>query len=404
MSPADSDSDPDQMWLDENVWTPPFRLPITGVQVLTPQSPPPEFIPGRGFATYLASQATSSMLPSSSNSMLVRAPSCIPFQCPRLCPRSPSLEGPNTCSLLLMVLRVKEFQSYFPDYLAKLTLEEFGKPPYPRYLQTLLTAEFLCLLTEFKSISILPVRAQETPVHTSAPMSEPEQSSVDIEWDDSQPLIELVHPPSESAPLVLASLPIVADLMLAPCAASRLAPTENEHRLAPTDGLNEQNIVHRPIAEPSLIARYRLVPFCPPECLEDAPLLTESVPQTALITDNHSPLYNANGYSLSYVTATSARLKFSLTPEPHFRSHRNAHLTQCLDTEGIPMRIPLNTIFELGDLLMLWTCYEVDYNHPLVTSFMVHDAASFRLRIVISVCYEAGHLTLLSEPLPDTED
>ncbi len=67
------------------------------------------------------------------------------------------------------------------------------------------------------------------------------------------------------------------------------------------------------------------------------------------------------------------------------------------------MRIPLHTIFELGDLLMLWTCYEVDYNHPLVTSFVAHDAASFRLRVVISISYDAGHLTLLSELLSEDE-
>ncbi len=36
-------------------------------------------------------------------------------------------------------------------------------------------------------------------------------------------------------------------------------------------------------------------------------------------------------------------------------------------------------------------------------SFVVHDAASFHLRVVISVSYDNGHLTLLSEPFPDNE-
>ncbi|MCP4602330.1 MAG: hypothetical protein GY847_17740, partial [Proteobacteria bacterium] len=62
------------------------------------------------------------------------------------------------------------------------------------------------------------------------------------------------------------------------------------------------------------------------------------------------------------------------------------------------MRFPLNMIFQLGDLLMLWTCYEVEYNYPLVTSFIVHNSASFRLRVVVSVLYDSGRLTFLSEP------
>ncbi len=120
--------------------------------------------------------------------------------------------------------------------------------------------------------------------------------------------------------------------------------------------------------------------------------------------DNHSPLYNANGYTVFHVTATSAHLSFSLTPEPHFRFHRNARLMHRSETEGILMRFPLNMIFQLGDLLMLWTCYEVEYNYPLVTSFIVHDATAFRLRVVISVRYDNSRLSLLSEPLPDNEN
>ncbi len=67
------------------------------------------------------------------------------------------------------------------------------------------------------------------------------------------------------------------------------------------------------------------------------------------------------------------------------------------------MQFPLNMIFQLGDLVMLWTCYEAEHNYPLVTSFVTHDAASFHLRVVISIGYENGRLTFLSAPLPDNE-
>ncbi len=47
---------------------------------------------------------------------------------------------------------------------------------------------------------------------------------------------------------------------------------------------------------------------------------------------------------------------------------------------------------------MLWTCYKAERNYPLVTSFVTHDAASFRLRVAISIQYKNGSLTLLSAP------
>ncbi len=69
--------------------------------------------------------------------------------------------------------------------------------------------------------------------------------------------------------------------------------------------------------------------------------------------------------------------------------------------QGIPIRMPLDAIFEQADLLMLWTCHTARYNCLFVASFVVHDAALFRLRIIISLAYDSGHLLLLSQP--DTE-
>ncbi len=62
------------------------------------------------------------------------------------------------------------------------------------------------------------------------------------------------------------------------------------------------------------------------------------------------------------------------------------------------MRFPLNTIFQIDDLFMLRTCYESEHNYPLITSFVIHNSASFRLRIVMTVRYDAGQLIFLSEP------
>ncbi len=49
------------------------------------------------------------------------------------------------------------------------------------------------------------------------------------------------------------------------------------------------------------------------------------------------------------------------------------------ETGGIPLHVPINMILGHGDLLMLWTAYETDFDYPLVTSFVIHDAAQFRL-------------------------
>ncbi len=269
LSPDDNNNnDVDLIWLDESVWAPPFRIPNINARVPLPQPLPPEFTPGRGFATYPIRptlQAPLSTTSSSFSNPPVRALSRAPLQCPHSRQRSPSPECPDTCSPLLMVLHVKPLQFYFPDYLAELTLEEFGRPPYPTYLQSLLTADFLHLLTEPESVSVPPISVEVMPVLASAPDSQ--ESSVVIEWDDQQPLIELIHPSSESAPFPFVPPPIVADstVMSAPHATARPAPTENEHHLAPTNRLTEQNSTHRAFPEPTPIPRYCLAPFRPPE-------------------------------------------------------------------------------------------------------------------------------------------
>ncbi len=168
------------------------------------------------------------------------------------------------------------------------------------------------------------------------------------------------------------------------------APTSvTERHPAPTDRLTEQNnfvsIPRAPI-EPLPSTRIRITPFRPPEQLEIAPPnLPNIVPQTVLIVDNHTPLYNANRYKVSQVTATVARLRFTLTSEWCFRSHRNARIMHRSETEGIPMRLPLNMILQHGDLLMLWTASETSFDYLLVTSFVVHDETLLRRRVAILV-------------------
>ncbi|MCP4606511.1 MAG: hypothetical protein GY847_39385, partial [Proteobacteria bacterium] len=252
--PDDNDNnDVDPIWFDESIWTPPYRLMnINARASLPPLSSPPEFVPGRGFTTYPIRPALQA--PSMATSLSVSVPPirALPralLQCSCLRQRSSSPERPDSCSPLLMVLHVQALQSYFPDYLAELTLKEFGRPPYPKYLRSLFTDDFLHLLTEPVLVSVLSVSSEPVPAPTTVP--DLPESSIVIEWDDQQPLIELIHPSAESAPSFPVSPPIVADsVMSAPRATACLAPTENEHRLARTEGLNKPNFARRALPEP----------------------------------------------------------------------------------------------------------------------------------------------------------
>ncbi len=84
--------------------------------------------------------------------------------------------------------------------------------------------------------------------------------------------------------------------------------------------------------------------------------------------------------------------------------HRNAQITHTSETEGILLHILINMILQHGDMLMLWTAFETTFDYQLVTSFVVHDAALFHLRVAISVAYDDGRLHLLLEPDSEHED
>ncbi len=179
-----------------------------------------------------------------------------------------------------MVLRVKQFQFYFPKYLAELTLAEYGRPPYPNWLEELFSSKFLRLLIEPTSVSV--ESAENPSVGVSVP--ETEESTVVIHWNDDQPP-ELIRSSSESA-----EVPIVSPPSSALRTISSPAPTKNEHRLAPTNRLNEPNLASRVRVEPSPIARYRIAPFRPLERLEDAPSIVDTAPQTSLVMDRRSTM------------------------------------------------------------------------------------------------------------------
>ncbi len=179
--PYDSEDDADPMWFDESVWLEPYRLPFINAQAPIQQLPP-QFIHGHRFATYPAHPALQALLPRYIPLPLTPSLPRVPFvHAPLQHQHSPSPEHPATCSPLLMVLQKEVFLPYFPDLLAEEVLKEFSRPPYPKYVTKLLTADFLRILTDQGPVSIQPVTAESVPVHAPVPAPELEESSVIIE-------------------------------------------------------------------------------------------------------------------------------------------------------------------------------------------------------------------------------
>ncbi len=350
-------SQEDIAWQNDSNWTEGYQTPTTYARPLVEQ-PLPRFITGHGFARHLVHpipHAHAPVYPSPYAPFSRR-----PFRQTSVRPVR-AFECPKHVSPLEAVMSKDEgvLLKFYPDIIAEALIEEFGMPPYPQYIVQHLPSDFLISPTNSE-----PVLAVQP---LSLPASEPEGSVIEIEWDiPTEPIgfHRFAHSTSEQpeARTVSPTTVIVPTASVQQLAINRPAPTER---------LTEQNpivpIPRIPIKSPPSMVCLRLRPNCPPERVEDAPIssvVTDVASRTTLIVDNHSPLYNANGYRISQVSATVARLQFTMTPEYRFRFHRGACLTHRSETEGIPIRLPLNAIFEHADLLMLWTCHEVHFNCP----------------------------------------
>ncbi len=60
--------------------------------------------------------------------------------------------------------------------------------------------------------------------------------------------------------------------------------------------------------------------------------------------------------------------------------------------------MPINSILECGDVMLLLAMILVSGCSPLVTRFQMHSAMTFCLRVIILLDYEDGQLHLFSEP------
>ncbi len=104
------------------------------------------------------------------------------------------------------------FLKHFLEIIADALIEELGLPPYPHHIMKLLSANFSLPLTEPESVPISPVSVEFLSTEpVLVPVSEPEESTVIIEWDDLQQPIDLIRSTLELAELHTASSSIVSD-------------------------------------------------------------------------------------------------------------------------------------------------------------------------------------------------
>ncbi len=300
-------------------------------------------------------------------------------------------------SPLEAVLRMGLYK-YFLDLITTELIEELGMPPYLPSIMAWLLTSFLSLPEEEEQETMVEIIELDEPL-------EPIGFRRSVSESEARPI-------SPAAPIV-PSILIQHISLLHPAPTfinePRLAQTLlNELRLAPTVELNEQNIFTPTESTPSGLTKSIpafacAVPTEPPIQLEIVPpavLLASAVPHpcTDLIVDNHLPFYNANGYMVSQTMLISAHVQNIVAILLHYYLGRNARLSPITETGGILLHLPIDAIIFPGDMLMLWTVFEMVANIPLVTSFVPHDCARFRLRVVISIAYMDGHLHLLSEP------
>ncbi len=202
------------------------------------EQPLPRFISRRGFARHLVRlilRARAPIYPPQYMPLLLTPPH------QALVRHVYAFEHPDHVSPLEMVMSKDEgiLLKFFPEIIAEALIEEFGMPPYPQYIAQHLPPNFLISPTDSE-----PVLAVEL---MSLPAFEPEESTVDIEWDNPTEPIGFLHiarsaSEQPEARIVSPTTVIVPTATVQQLVVTCPAPTSlTELRPAPTEGLTEQN-------------------------------------------------------------------------------------------------------------------------------------------------------------------
>ncbi len=126
---------------------------------------------------------------------------------------------------------------------------------------------------------------------------------------------------------------------------------------------------------------------------------------SALIMTTISPFYNPVGYLMTHTLPTSTHLKNIAYVDRHTNCTGTiAWIMEVSQYDGVALWMPINSILEHGDVVLLLAVVPVPSCSPLITRFQLHSVMTFHLRVVIFLDYEDGHLHFFSEPpAPEVE-
>ncbi len=125
----------------------------------------------------------------------------------------------------------------------------------------------------------------------------------------------------------------------------------------------------------------------------ELPLLRSPTFHSQMILDDNSSFYNTLGYKVSIETHL-----VSIDDVDPEQLGKNAHLTVASETAGIPLRVSIDAVINIGDKLHLLSVYQSPGNMPLVSSFPYQDCLGYRLSIAVALDYVQGQMTYLFEP------
>ncbi len=119
--------------------------------------------------------------------------------------------------------------------------------------------------------------------------------------------------------------------------------------------------------------------------------------RSRLIFHSNSPFYCVLGYMVIQTSIYSAQL-LSIGSIGEEYLGKDAHLTSISEIGGVPLRVPISALIDIGDMLYLLSVCQTLGNLPLLTSFLYQDCSMYRLHVAIAIAYVDNQLTYLSEP------
>ncbi len=125
-------------------------------------------------------------------------------------------------------------------------------------------------------------------------------------------------------------------------------------------------------------------------------------PHSQLIFDSNSPFYNILGYKVVQTYHDSACL-LSVGNVDSEHLGKDAHLTMVSETAGVLLRVAIDAILDVGEMLHRLSVFQSPGDTPLVSSWLYQDCLGYRLQIAVALNYIEGQMTYLFEPNAPSE-